>query len=105
METTKVIFRVWNTKPYDVIALFPELPADEYGYNCVSYEHVGQHGAAGYEHVIAHSRPPRTWGDMELVADISRELEGLGYNLEVMTRCTPAMRKERRRNADKRSEA
>ena len=43
METTVVVFRKWKTNG-DIIALFPELPADNEGYLCDSYEHVGQHG-------------------------------------------------------------
>ena len=45
-----VVFRRWQNG--DVIALFPELPADLYGEYCDAYEHVGQHGGADYFGVI-----------------------------------------------------
>ena len=45
-----VVFRRWQNG--DVIALFPELPADLYGEYCDAYEHVGQHGGADFFGVI-----------------------------------------------------
>ena len=54
---TKVVFRQWRSKPHEIIALFPEVPADLDGYTCMSYEHVGQHGAADYEGVMAATWP------------------------------------------------
>ena len=43
--TTKVIFRKFKDNG-DVIAFFPELPGTNNPYDCQSYMHVGQHGAA-----------------------------------------------------------
>ena len=42
---TKVIFRTFR-KGGDVIAYFPEIPADRCPSHCMSYAHCGQHGAA-----------------------------------------------------------
>ncbi len=43
---------------------------------CESYEHMGQHGAADYYHVI-HSTKPASIGSEEL----KKELTGIGYNI------------------------
>ena len=43
MEKDVVVFRKWRNG-FGVIALFPEIPADLYGYYCESYESIGQHG-------------------------------------------------------------
>ena len=103
---TKVVFRQWRTKPYEIIALFPEIPADLNGYKCSSYMHVGQHGAADYEGVVAATRPayPKNLRDTpdDVAAEVDelmREIEGLGYVLETVRRCTPAMRRARRDEA------
>ena len=45
MKPTKVIFRKWRDNG-EIIALFPMIAADNTGYLCSSYEHVGQHGGA-----------------------------------------------------------
>lgn len=95
-EKTVVIFRVWNkdvAAPGSVIALFPELPSDGAGLYCLSYEHMGQHGAADYDSVMARSRPAL---EAEY-APLKRELEGRGYDLVVRQRITPQMREARRR--------
>lgn len=85
-DKTIVIFRVWKSGygKGNVIALFPNVPADEN--NLVSsFEHVGQHGAADYHHCIRMTRPatPAEY------ADVKRELETeYGYNLDVRKRWT-----------------
>ena len=96
-----VIFRVWTAEfpgtrkvgtgnLYNTIALFPELPADVNGHYCESYQHVGQHGAANYQMIIAHSRP--AWASE--YADLKRELESAPYhyNFVVYKRQTPQHR-------------
>ena len=77
---TKVVFRVWLNK-YDakgeVIALFPEI---EQGRGlCSSYMHVGQHSDASYYHMITRTRPAKP----SEYASLKRELENIGYNLDV----------------------
>lgn len=57
MNETIVIFRKDRTGWKDCFALFPELPADNYGNFCDSYQHVGQHCAADYQGCIAASDP------------------------------------------------
>lgn len=79
----KVIFRKWANG--DIIALFPQLPHDLRGDYCVSYEHVGQHGAALASHVIANTTPATP----DEYADLMRELETIGYSLRVVRRIGP----------------
>ncbi len=76
---TKVIFRVF--KEGDVIALFPSELADNRG-NCMSYMHIGQHGAADYNGLV---RTTRLATEAEYKA-LARELTSIGYNLEIRTR-------------------
>ena len=82
IDTTKtaVIFRMYRTLPRECLALFPYL---EGGPGCcMSYEHVGQHGEANYLSVMGITVPatPAEY------ADLKAELEGIGYNLEVINR-------------------
>lgn len=79
-----VVFRRWRDTG-DVIALFPFLPASiTQGQNeCMSYMHVGQHGAAEYQHVIEATDPcDPTKNDC---AALYLELQDRGYSLCVMT--------------------
>jgi len=79
---TKVIFRRWHCG--DIIALFPRLPADEAGQHCMSYEHIGQHGAATPDTVIMLTTAAKPQEYQEL-AD---ELERIGYKLSIQKRVT-----------------
>ena len=94
MKTTKVIFRTWKDTG-TVIALFPEIPTDEYGRYCESYEHVGQHGGADYMGVIDETNP----SDVTEYQDLKEELEQIGYTLQVLRRCTYVMDQRRRDTA------
>ena len=88
MNEVVVIFRKDRTGWKDCFALFPELPADNYGHYCTAYQHVGQHCAADYHGCIANSDPatPAEY------ADLFEELERRGYNLRFASvprpRCT-----------------
>jgi len=78
-----VIFRKWRNKPGTVLALFPRIAAGETRFGtqlCQSYEHVGQHGGAIYDHVI-HMTRPATPAEY---ADLKEELEQRGYRLKIM---------------------
>lgn len=90
MDATIVIFR-WDTEGI-VFALFPELPADNHGWYCTCFQHIGQHCAADYRLCVANSRPatPAEY------ADLFHELKGRGYNLQARKRATPAMHEQRR---------
>ena len=87
-----VVIRVWREKDGDVFALFPALPADNDGYLCDSFQHLGGHGAANYGICIDKSRPANAAQIAEMVADLRK----IGYNPKVYQRQTPAMRKARR---------
>lgn len=92
-----VIFRWWKESD-DVIALFPADPSDYAGRYCTSYEHVGQHGGADYDHIIQGSRPATP----DEYADLKRELEAYpyGYKLKVYLRETPEHRAEYERRLE-----
>ena len=90
-EKTVVVFRKWR-KGYqvsplcEIIALFPHLkafPGIKGFTSCQSFEHVGQHGAADYQHCILNSVPAKP----DEYASLVKELEGnYGYNLEIRKR-------------------
>ena len=82
-----VIIRVWKGDDADVFALFPVLPADNDGYLCTSYQHVGQHGGADYRLCMSKSRPATA----AEAADLLAELRAIGYNLHVYPRASRAM--------------
>lgn len=79
MKTVVVFrkFKDWN----DIVALFPE----EVNYpdgSCESYQHIGQHGAANYQHCIRTSVPAKP----NEYKDLQRELEKIGYDLDIRKR-------------------
>ena len=73
VSPTATIFR--RHPDGDVIALFPELPANYSGSECVSYQHVGQHGAAHIPVVMNETlcATPNEYRDLLI------ELTQLGY--------------------------
>lgn len=93
-EITVVVFRKWRDRG-DIIALFPELPATNDGDLCDSYQHVGQHGSAGYYGVIRATR--RATPDE--YASLYRELTRIGYRLRPVLRATYQMHQTCRETA------
>src|SRR5690349_13435158 len=89
MESTKVIFRMWYVDgKYELIALFPEIPSDVTSwYNCLSYQHVGQHGGCDPFMIMNNSRPAK----MIEYYDLMQELESIGYILDIKQRMTQHM--------------
>lgn len=85
MSNEPVIFRMWHG---DVIALFPAIAADVHGINCLSYQHIGQHGGADYDTIVRDSRP----ATQREYRELKRELTRIGYRLRVVQRRTPAHR-------------
>lgn len=79
LNKTQVVFRVFKDGG-DVLALFPFEKHDSD--NCMSYQHVGQHGAADYIHCISITRPatPDEYKKLE------QELKSIGYELEIRQR-------------------
>jgi hypothetical protein len=88
-----VVFRRWRNG--DVIALFPDLPADLYGDYCDAYEHVGQHGGADYHGVIQATKPC----SVDDAADLVTELRTIGYELRPIQRASRVHHETRRRTA------
>ncbi len=91
--TTVVIFRRFRSEPHDVIAVFPEIPAD-YGHLVQSYMHIGQHGGCDYQTLVDQTRP--AGADDDDVKELRAELERIGYRLEVRRRVTAEMDDARR---------
>ncbi len=82
LHKTIVVFRRFVSDDA-IVALFPA----EVNYPdgaCESYMHIGQHGAADYSHCLRITRPatPAEY------APLKRELEGIGYELEIRKRYT-----------------
>jgi len=73
---TEVMFRVEDN---EVLAVFPYDIADSQG-NCTCYAHNGQHSACSYEYVLKDTKPAQHYEDLK------KELESIGYNLEVIRR-------------------
>lgn len=93
---TKVIFRKWKNTG-DVIALFPEIPADPEGRLCLAYEHVGQHGGA-HPLVVREGTEPATAVEYDA---LKRELEDIGYVLTTRQRMSGVMRRRRQKEASR----
>ena len=91
---TQVVFRRWRDTG-DIIALFPELPADYQGRFCDAYEHVGQHGGADYYGVILATKPL----SLEDAAPLARELERIGYRLRPIKRASRLVHEARQATA------
>jgi len=85
-EIVNVVFRKWPNG--DVIALFPEIPAGTRGLSCLSYEHIGQHGATDYDNVVSATRP----STMEELTPLNTELQRIGYLTRLCWQRTPQMR-------------
>ena len=94
-EETIVIFRKDRTGWKEPFALFPELPADQHGFHCTAYQHIGQHCAADYHGCVAQSDPATP----DEYRDLYDELERRGYILAVRRRAMPEMHERRRRIA------
>jgi hypothetical protein len=93
-QETLVIFRRWRNGG-SIIALFPEIPSDINGWFCEAYEHVGQHGGADYQGVIAATTPV----EPEVAADLARELASVGYKLRPIRRASHKNHEARRAEA------
>ena len=95
MVATKVVFRKF--KEGDIIALFPRLPGTNDPYrSCMSYQHIGQHGAAdpGIVSITKLAKPGE-------YASLAKELRSLGYVLDIKTKITYDDMLERKRQINK----
>ncbi len=78
---TDIVFRVDTSKDFKgtIFALFPHDVFDHRG-NVTTYQHVGQHSGGDYKACIGFSK----LATAEESADLKRELEGYGYNINVV---------------------
>lgn len=74
---TPVLFRI--NSQWGVIALFPCEPATLELAECLSYAHIGQHGAANVSLILDHTVP----ASADQYAALQAELERIGYVLDV----------------------
>ncbi len=81
INITDVVFRFDTTKDWKgtIFALLPHEVSDHSG-NVTSYQHLGQHSSADYQHCIAKSRPA-TESEYK---DLKIEMECIGYNINVI---------------------
>ena len=96
-EREPVIFRKWRGDG-EVIALFPQIPADNGGLLCLAYERVGEHGAASIPVVIRQTRLATQEEYRQLLEYLQHRR---GYRLRVMRRVTRHDVEIRRRRARK----
>lgn len=90
---TKTVYRTF--KSGDAVALFPEIPFDLNGDFCLSYQTVGQHGAASTM-IVRDTRPSTP----EEIEPLKRELVSLGYDdMKDYKKISYAMEKKRRETA------
>jgi hypothetical protein len=85
---TDVVFRFF-TVGGRCLALFPGLPGTRDKATCESYEHLGQHVSADYVRCLEITRPAKP----KEYASLQRELEGMGYNLNVLKRAPKKTRR------------
>ena len=93
-DTDVVVFRRWRDSG-DIIALFPEIPADLYNDLCGAYEHIGQHGGANCWSVIQQTLPV----ELHEAETLAEELTGIGYNLRPIRRALYTHHEKRRQAA------
>lgn len=84
--TTDVVFRTAHSGPDkgEVFALFPGLPGTNDPSTCLIYTKVDQHSSADTAWCIRLSRPATP----EESKPLAKRLEGYGYTLRPVLRCT-----------------
>lgn len=98
-EKTIVLFRKYPEG--DILAIFPEIPSDAWGYECTVYQHLGQHGGGDCRGMMQATKPAKP---SEYKA-LKKELEQIGYVLEVRERMTSEMRERRIADANRQRQA
>jgi len=82
---TPVLFRTWPDGVVD--AFFPTEPGTPDPSTCEVYSHIGQHSSGNLIACIARTRPATP----DEYADLKRELEGIGYILDIRHRTSQKM--------------
>ena len=99
-ENTTVIFRRWKPEYADgIIAIFPEIPSSIDGYHCSSYEQIGQHGGCDPILVVSKTKPTKNEQNSPDYLNLKKELEDIGYVLDVKQRFTRKMFEKCRQTA------
>jgi hypothetical protein len=78
---TQVLFK-WDSETEEAVAFFPTIPSSVTHpelFTC--YQHTGQHGSACKEYY--ESLPNAT---KDQITPLKRELEGIGYELDIKVR-------------------
>jgi len=78
-DKTVVIFRKFPEG--EIVAIFPEIPANDHRAECLCYQHIGQHGPASYS--LVDRTKLATAAEY---AELKTELESIGYDLIVHKR-------------------
>ena len=88
-EMVDVIFRV--DREGEVFALMPGLAGTNDPSTCTSYQHVGQHSSASLVYCMKTSKPATE----EQAAPLLRELQAIGYMVNVIKYATRTHFKQR----------
>lgn len=83
-QPVKVVFRRYTNG--QILALMP-YEISNFSFMCSSYQHIGQHSAADYSHCISSTKPAKS----EEYAILKRELENVGYVVQVLHRINADM--------------
>uniref|UniRef100_A0A6H1ZC30 Uncharacterized protein n=1 Tax=viral metagenome TaxID=1070528 RepID=A0A6H1ZC30_9ZZZZ len=88
----KVAFREFKSNG-EIVAIFPEIPCDLSGHNCMSYLHIGQHSACDPVFILKVTKPAENY--QELLEEIEKIYDD---DVEVIKRINkPCYVKERLR--------
>lgn len=90
-DVTPILFRLWRG---GLIALMPYDVADLSPRHCMSYQHVGQHGAADPLGIVEDSRPAAA----DDYGPLLSELQSIGYEVKVLGELPEDAEAERRRS-------
>lgn len=90
---TKVIFRK-EKESGEIDAIFPEIVGNTDPYIMSCYSHIGQHATCSMCYVWYHTIKPTE----EEIQPLKKELESIGYNLDIKFRMTQKHLETRRKS-------
>lgn len=91
-EKTDVIFIFWETFPSNPVdALFPSIAGDMNPDTCLCYSHIGQHSVANLDYMLSINR----LASESEYSDLKRELEQIGYQLNIIDKPTKKQKNQR----------
>ena len=93
-DKTDVIFVFWYDSEYitdPIDALFPGLAGNMDPNTCLCYSHIGQHSSADLDYMLSITRLAKP----SEYSDLKRELEQIGYSLNVIEKTTENHKKQR----------